>query len=336
MQGMTLTQHIRGAQLHHPGAKGELSSLLTQIGVAGKIISSKVNMAGLVDVLGSTGVINVQGEVVQKLDEVAEETVQDIVGRSGHVCALLSEERKAVLEVPEKYRGEYVVTYDPLDGSSNIDANVSIGTIFGIFHKKSADPYVTRADWMRPGREMVAAGYILYGSSTVFVYTAGDGVHCFTLDPGVGEYILSMENLRLDDRCKCLSINHCNGPYWDPWVHDFIGKVMARNDADKRRISGRHIGSLVADFHRNLMYGGIYLYPVDALQPRGKLRLFYEANPLAMIVEEAGGAATDGRTRILDLMPDELHHRTALVLGNKPEVELARQCMLAGDKKKNE
>jgi fructose-1,6-bisphosphatase I len=333
MQGMTLTQHIRAAQLTHPDAKGSLSSLLTQIGVAGKIISSKVNMAGLVDVLGSTGTVNVQGEVVQKLDEVAEETVQDIVGRSGQVCALLSEERKSVLEIPAPWRGEYIVAYDPLDGSSNIDANVSIGTIFGIFHKKSKDPEVTRQDWMRPGREMVAAGYILYGSSTVFVYTAGDGVHCFTLDPGVGEYILSMENLRLDGRCRVLSVNECNSPYWDPWVHDFIGQMLGRNDEEKRRISGRHIGSLVADFHRNLMYGGIYLYPTDSRQPKGKLRLFYEANPLAMIVEEAGGAASDGRTRILDLIPSELHHRTALVIGNKAEVDLAEACVAKHDGK---
>ncbi len=327
MQRLTLTQHIRQAQLRHPGAQGELSSLLTQIGVAGKVISSKVNSAGLIDVLGSTGVINVQGEVVQKLDEVAEETMQDIVGRSGHVCALLSEERKSIMEIGEAWRGEYIVSYDPLDGSSNIDANVSIGTIFGIYRKKSKDPEVTRADWMRPGHEQVAAGYILYGSSTVFVYAAGDGVHCFTLDPAVGEYILSQENIRLTGACKQLSINACNAPYWDPWVHDWIGEIMKRNDQDKRRVSGRHIGSLVADFHRNLVYGGVFAYPADRRSPRGKLRLLYEAAPLAMIVEEAGGAASSGHGRILDIVPDELHHRTSLVIGTKAEVELAEKCV---------
>lgn len=329
MQRLTLTQHIQQAQLRHPGAKGELSSLLTQIGVAGKVISSKVNMAGLIDVLGSTGVVNVQGEVVQKLDEVAEETMQDIVGRSGHVCALLSEERKSIMEISEKWRGPYIVSYDPLDGSSNIDANVSIGTIFGIYRKKSDDPEVTRGDWMRPGREQVAAGYILYGSSTVFVYTAGDGVHCFTLDPAVGEYILSQENIRLDHSCKQLSINTCNAPYWDPWVHDWIAEIMKRNDADKRRVSGRHIGSLVADFHRNLVYGGVFAYPSDRRSPRGKLRLLYEAAPLALIVEEAGGAASSGDQRILDIVPDDLHSRTSLVIGTKPEVELAERCVSA-------
>ncbi len=236
---------------------------------------------------------------MQKLDEMAEDVMQDIVGGSGLVCAMLSEERKDILEI--ETGGRYVIAYDPLDGSSNIDANVSIGTIFSIFRKLSPGTEVTRADTMQKGCEQVAAGYILYGSSTVFVYTAGEGVHGFTLDPSVGEYILSHPDIRLDGKCKCFSINQCNAPYWDAWVHDWIARVMERNDADKRRISGRHIGSLVADFHRNLIYGGVFAYPTDARSPKGKLRLMYEASPLAFIAEQAGGYASDGRISILFL-----------------------------------
>lgn len=327
MQSLTLTQHIRQAQLTHPEARGELSALLTQIGVAGKVISSKVNMAGLAGVLGSTGQLNVQGEVVQKLDEYAEGIIEDIVGTSGYVCALLSEERKDVIEIDESHRGQYVVAYDPLDGSSNIDANVSIGTIFAIYRKVSSGTEVTRSDTMQPGCNQVAAGYILYGSSTVFVYTAGDGVHGFTLDPSVGEYLLSHEDIRLDGPCKVLSVNQCNSPYWSPWVHEFIADIMSRNDEEKRRVSGRHIGSLVADFHRNLMYGGVFLYPTDRRSPKGKLRLMYEANPLSFIAQEAGGYGSDGKRAILEITPEELHHRTGLIIGNEAEVKLAESCV---------
>jgi fructose-1,6-bisphosphatase I len=276
--------------------------------------------------LGSTGEVNVQGEIVQKLDEFAEQTMENIVGRSGHVCALMSEERKSVIEIPVERRGEYIVAYDPLDGSSNIDANVTIGTIFGIYRRKSSGEEVTRGDTLRPGREQIAAGYILYGSGTVFVYTAGDGVHAFTLDPSVGEYLLSHENIRLSGPCKTLSVNHCNSPYWEAWVHDFVNRMLARNDREKRRVAGRHIGSLVADFHRNLIYGGIFLYPADRRSPRGKLRLMYECNPLAMIVEQAGGAASDGTRPVLDIPPEDLHHRCSLVIGNQAEVRLAEDC----------
>ncbi|MCO4772795.1 MAG: class 1 fructose-bisphosphatase [Deltaproteobacteria bacterium] len=325
----TLTQHIRDAQLQHPGASGELSSLLTQIGVAGKLISSKVNMAGLVKIRGSAGTTNIQGEVQHRLDQLAEQTIRDVVGRSGYVCALMSEEEEEVIEIDEAYRGRYVVAYDPLDGSSNIDYNVSIGTIFSIFRKVSPGDEVTKADLYRCGTEQVAAGYIIYGSSTVFVYTVGQGVHGFTLDPTVGEYILSHEDIRLPSACKVLSVNTCNGPYWSAWVHDFLGQLLARNDDQKRRLTDRHIGSLVADFHRNLLMGGIFLYPEDARSPKGKLRLMYEANPLAFIIEQAGGSATNGRDRILEIEPEWAHHRVPLVIGNSAEVELARRCVLA-------
>ena len=325
MHGLTLNQHIRRAQKLHPDAQGDLSALLTAIGVAGKVISSKVNMAGLVKILGTTGTINVQGEVVQKLDEYAEEIIQEIVGDCGQVCALMSEERKSVMEIPRERAGKYLIAYDPLDGSSNIDANVTIGTIFAIFKKQSPGFEVTRSDIMQPGRQQVAAGYILYGSSTILVYSAGDGVHGFTLDPQVGEYILSHEDIRLDGPCRALSINYCNAPYWPDWVHAYTKEMIARNDTDKRRVNGRHIGSLVADFHRNLMYGGVFLYPVDARSPRGKLRLMYEANPLAFIAREAGGQASTGYEDILDVIPDDLHHRTGLVIGNRAEVQMAEK-----------
>ena len=326
----TLTQHIRAAQLKAPGASGELSSLLTQIGVAGKLISSQVNKAGLVKILGSTSNTNVQGEVQHRLDLLAERTIRDVVGRSGHVCALMSEEEEEVIEIDEEWRGKYVVAYDPLDGSSNIDFNVSIGTIFSIYRKVSDGYEVTKRDLLRKGTEQVAAGYIIYGSSTMFVYSVGQGVHGFTLDPTVGEYLLSHEDIRLPRSCKVLSVNTCNGPYWDPWVHDFIDRMLARNDADKRRINDRHIGSLVADFHRNLLMGGVFLYPKDQRSPKGKLRLMYEANPLAWIIEQAGGAASDGHQRILEIEPAWAHHRVPLVIGNAAEVALAEECARAG------
>ncbi len=326
---VTLTQHIRAAQLKHPGASGELSSLLTQIGVAGKLISSKVNMAGLVKIRGSAGTTNVQGEVQHRLDRLAESTFQDVVGRSGYVCALLSEEEEEVIEIDEEFRGRYVVAYDPLDGSSNIDYNVSIGTIFSIFRKVSPGPEVTKSDLLRPGTEQIAAGYIIYGSSTVFVYSVGEGVHGFTLDPSVGEYILSHEDIQLPGACKVLSVNTCNGPYWAPWVHDFMDRMLARNDEEKRRVNDRHIGSLVADFHRNLLMGGVFLYPADTRSPKGKLRLMYEANPLAFIIEQAGGAASDGTRRILEIQPEWAHHRVPLVIGNATEVALAEECARA-------
>lgn len=282
-------------------------------------------MAGLVKILGSAGTTNVQGEVQHRLDQLAEHTIRDVVGRSGLVCALMSEEEEEVIEIDEAYRGKYIVAYDPLDGSSNIDYNVSIGTIFSIFRKISPGEEVTRSDLMRCGTEQVAAGYIIYGSSTVFVYTVGQGVHGFTLDPTVGEYILSHEDIKLPTTCKVLSVNTCNAPYWSPWVHRFVDGMLARNDNEKRRLTDRHIGSLVADFHRNLLMGGVFLYPEDSRAPQGKLRLMYEANPLAFIVEQAGGAASDGTRRILEIEPDWAHHRVPLVIGNAKEVALAEE-----------
>jgi fructose-1,6-bisphosphatase I len=318
--GVTLTQHVLGKQAGHPEARGQFTELITQIGVAGKIIAAQVRRAGIIEVWGAAGSINVQGETVQKLDRIANDTFVDVLRRSGTVAAMASEEEHEIIEVPAQGAGDYVVAFDPLDGSSNIDANVSIGTIFAIYKRTKKDEIVSR-DLLRPGREQVAAGYIIYGSSTALVYSDGNGVDCFTLDPSCGEYFLSRENIRIPDKTTLLSINECNEPYWPAGIKDYVQEVKARNDADKRRVSSRHIGSLVSDFHRNLIKGGIFLYPANAQTGRGKLRVLYECNPLAFLAEQAGGAASYGTGRILDLEPTGLHDRTSLFIGPKAEVE---------------
>jgi fructose-1,6-bisphosphatase I len=319
----TLTQHVLRRQSVHPEARGQLSQLLTQIGVAGKLITAQVRRAGLVELWGATSEENVQGETVQVLDRIAQDIFVDVLKRSGCVAAMASEEEHEVIEVPPAMAGDYVVMFDPLDGSSNIDANVSIGTIFAIYRRRSKDE-ILRTDTLRKGREMVAAGYVLYGSSTAMVYSDGTSVDCFTLDPSSGEYFLTRENMRIPDKTKVLSINECNEPYWPAWVKPYLDDVKKRNDAEKRRVSARHIGSLVADFHRNLIYGGVYLYPVDARTGKGKLRVLYECNPLAFIAEAAGGAAhADGMGPVLDLEPTGLHDRCGLIIGSKSEVEQA-------------
>lgn len=326
--GVTLTQHILRKQHEHPDARGQLSSLLTQIGVAAKLIGAQVRRAGLVEVWGTTGEVNVQGETVQKLDRIANDTIIEVLGRSGCVAAMASEEEHKIIEVPAAQAGDYVVTFDPLDGSSNIDVNVSIGTIFSIYKRKRPDE-VLESDILRPGREQVAAGYVIYGSSTALVYTDGLSVDAFTLDPSCGEFFLTRGNIKMPTKTKLLSINECNEPYWAPWVGKFLDEIKQRNDAEKRRISSRHIGSLVSDFHRNLIKGGVYLYPVNAHTGRGKLRVSYECNPLAFIAEVAGGAAICESGRILDISPKGLHDRTGLIIGPKADVEIARRLIEA-------
>lgn len=316
---ITLTQHILRRQHEHPGATGQMSSLLTQIGVAGKIIQAQVRRAGLIDIWGGTGDENVQGEMVQKLDRISQDALVDVLGQSGTVACMASEEENEVIEVAKDAAGEYVVVFDPLDGSSNVEANVSIGTIFGVFHRKDPNE-VLRTDTLQPGRNQVAAGYIMYGSSTVLVYTDGITVDCFTLDPGAGEYFLTRENVKMPSPIKMLSLNEANAPYWPKWVKPYIDSVIGRNDNDKRRVTSRHIGSLVADFHRNLISGGIFLYPTDTRTGKGKLRMLYECNPLAFIAEVAGGAATSGSQRILDIEPKSLHDRSSFIVGPKDEI----------------
>lgn len=324
--GVTLTQHVLGNQAHHPGARGRFSALLTQIGVAGKLISAQVRRAGLIEVWGGTGETNVQGEKVQKLDRIANDTFVEVLRRSGCVAAMASEEEDALIPVERELSGDYVVAFDPLDGSSNIDVSVSIGTIFAIYPRRHPDR-VDVDDILRPGREMVGAGYIVYGSATVLVYSAGRTVDCFTLDPSSGEFFLTRRAIRMPEKTKYLSINECNGPYWPDWVPPMLDTIRGRNDAEKRRVSSRHIGSLVADFHRNLLTGGLFMYPVDRRSGRGKLRLLYECNPLAWLAEIAGGGAAWGGGSILDRQPRGLHDRSGLVIGPAADVALARRLM---------
>ncbi|MBU0552179.1 class 1 fructose-bisphosphatase [Myxococcota bacterium] len=320
--GVTLTQHVLHRQALHPNARGQFSQLITQIGVAAKLISAQVRRAGLIEIWGATGDENVQGEEVQKLDRIANDTLKEVLIQSGCVSALASEEEDEFISVPSALLGDYVVAFDPLDGSSNIDSSVSIGTIFAIYHRRSIRESSVN-DVLRPGYEQVGAGYVMYGSSTVMVYTAGRTVDCFTLDPSCGEFFLTRSDLKYSEKTHVLSINECNIPYWPTWVKPFVKEIIDRNDEAHREITGRHIGSLVADFHRNLIKGGLYLYPEDRRTGRGKLRLLYECNPLAFIAEVAGGAASTGRGRILEVMPEDLHQRVGLIIGPKADVALA-------------
>ncbi len=320
---ITLGTHILQQQMRYPEATGELTDLLYDIILAAKIISREVNKAGLAEILGLTGKINVQGEEVQKLDEYANTTIKNIVQRSGNLCLMASEEEEDIIRIPDKYPlGKYVLAFDPLDGSSNIDVNVSIGTIFSIFKKVNIDGKPGNyEDILQPGYKQVAAGYVIYGSSTVFVYTSGQGVHGFTLDPSVGEFFLSHSDIKIPERGKYYSVNESNYHLWDDKIKNYVDKV--REGKCEYKYTSRYIGSLVADFHRNLLKGGIFLYPSNKKSPKGKLRLLYEANPLAFIVEQAGGMAiTDKGERILDIIPQELHQRVPLIIGSKDDVEL--------------
>lgn len=318
--GWTLDRHILERQRAIPNATGDFTGLFQQIALAGKIIGSRVNQAGLAGVLGLTGAVNVQGESVQKLDEFANGTIQRCVEAGGHVCVMASEEEENVVQIPANYpSGKYVLLFDPLDGSSNIDCNVSIGTIFSIHRRVTVGRQGSLADCLQRGSAQVAAGYIIYGSSTMLVYTTGDGVHGFTLDPGVGEFFLSHENLRIPARGKTYSINEGNQSRWEPGLRRWVEWLKTPSE-DGRPYGSRYVGTLVADFHRTLLQGGVFAYPADSKNPEGKLRLLYEASPLAFIAEAAGGAATSGTHRILDIAPQGLHDRIPLFIGSKDDV----------------
>lgn len=333
--GTTLREHVLHGMHAAPGATGEFTSLLNHISLAIRIINSRVRAAGLADLLGYTGETNVQGEAVQKLDAFSNEVLLNVLERSGHCGVIASEELdEAVLQ--QNY-GKYVALFDPLDGSSNIDTNVGIGTIFAILRR--AEPKLSLpslADALRPGREIAAAGYVLYGPSTVFVLSTGQGVHSFTLDPGIGEFFLSQPNIRCPDRGTCYSINEGNFSRWTPEIQNWARWIKANPDAKVPQLPGepfktpygsRYVGSLVADAHRTLMKGGIFAYPADAKSKEGKLRLLYEANPMAFLFEQAGGGATNGKERILDIMPTALHQRTPLVIGSKDDVGAYKQLV---------
>lgn len=320
---VTLSRFILEEEREHPGATGNLTSILYDIALAAKLIHREVSKAGLVDILGMTGQENVHGEEVRKLDEYAHEVMFNAMDHGGNLCVMASEESEELMHIPAPFPiGDYVLLYDPLDGSSNIDANISIGTIFSIHTRVSEEGPGTLEDCLQPGHRQVAAGYVMYGSSTVLVYTTGNGVHGFTLDPSIGEFLLSHRGIRIPDPAKRIySVNEGNFDRWTPAQQALVAEL--RGGANGDPFSARYVGSLVADFHRTLMYGGLFMYPADTMNPSGKLRLLYEASPLALICEQAGGQATNGNEKILSLRPEGLHQRTPLYMGNSEWVALA-------------
>lgn len=325
---ITISRHIMEQQRKFPDATGEFTGLLGDISLAAKMIARDVRKAGLVNILGLTGSENVHGERVTKLDEYANRVLYEIMGRSGRVCVMASEEAHNILTIPEGYpHGKYVFLFDPLDGSSNIDANATIGTIFSVQLRTSAAGTGTIEDCLQPGFKQICAGYIIYGSSTMFVYTTGQGVHGFTYDPSCGEFLLSHEDIKIPQRGKYYSVNEGNYHSWEDGMKKYVDWLKETDKATGRPYGLRYIGSLVADVHRTLLYGGIFLYPGALKKPEGKLRLLYEASPLAMVVEHAGGKATNGKQRILELQPNDLHQRTPLVIGSPEEVDMAHKFL---------
>jgi len=323
---ITIERYIIEGERQHPGATGNFSAVLRDLTLAFKVIWREVSKAGLVNILGLAGKENIHGDVVKKLDVFADEAIYKAMDHGGHLCVMASEENEDVLHIPDDYpKGKYVLLFDPLDGSSNIDANVTIGTIFSIYRRVSNSGKGTLADCTQPGYKQIAAGYVVYGSSTMLLYTTGDGVHGFTLDPSIGEFLLSHENIRVPKRGRIYSVNEGNYRYWDEGVKKYIKYLQEENKETGRPYSGRYIGSMVADIHRTLLYGGIFLYPGDSRYPHGKLRLMYEANPMSFIMEQAGGAATDGSRRILDVVPETLHQKTPLFIGSEEDVALCNE-----------
>ncbi|HXT10226.1 MAG TPA: class 1 fructose-bisphosphatase [Candidatus Angelobacter sp.] len=300
-----------------PHANAEFSWLLSGVTLATKIIASQIQRAGLVEIMGKTDRVNVQGEEVQKLDEFANATLVRCLGYRGNIGLLVSEEDEEPHVIQEAATGKYIVLFDPLDGSSNINANVSIGTIFSILERRPTGlGKDVKQNILQPGHRQVAAGYVVYGSSTVLAYTAGDGVHMFTLDPSIGAFVLAQENVRMPEAGRIYSVNEAYRNTFPEGIQRYLDWAKEAGD-----YSSRYIGSLVADFHRTLIRGGVFLYPGTTKSPKGKLRLLYEANPLAFVAEQAGGVANDGKQRILDIQPQAMHERTPLIIGSKDEVQ---------------
>ncbi len=328
----TLHEFIMDRQADFPYASGELSRLLSDIAIASKVVSKDVRRAGLTEnILGAEGSTNVQGEEQQKLDVIADRQFIRIFQAGGEVCGIASEENDDFMPFTSEFakKGKYVVLFDPLDGSSNIDVNVSIGTIFSIYRRKSpVGTEATLEDMLQPGDEQIAAGYVLYGSSTMLVYTTGNGVNGFTLDPSIGEFCLSHPDMKMPETGRIYAMNEGNINICEPGIKTYIETYCQQTlEGHKRPYSGRYIGSLVADFHRNLIKGGIYIYPDTTTDPEGKLRLLYECNPLAFIAEQAGGLATTGRKRVLSIQPDRLHQRIPFFVGSKQMVEQAMELL---------
>ncbi len=324
---ITVQQHILQEQKRCPGASGEFSWLLSGITLATKMIQAKVRRAGLTDILGSLGDVNVQGEVQQKLDVYANDVLLHCLSVRESIGVLASEENERPLTVHyESPNAKYAVVFDPLDGSSNIDVNVSVGTTFAILRRPVDVELNEVSKWvLQPGTQQVAAGYVVYGSSTILVYSVGNGVHGFTLDPSVGAYVLSHENIRMPERGKYYSVNEAYRDDFPTAYNTYLDKL--RTGQFGQAYASRYIGSMVSDFHRTLLKGGIFLYPPTKDNPTGKLRLLYEANPIAFIAEQAGGIATDGTQRILDKSPDSIHERTPLVVGSPSEMQDFQRVM---------
>ncbi len=328
---VTIERFILEQERLHPEATGELTQLLYDIALASKVISGYVRRAGLVDVLGAFGRTNVQGEEQQKLDVIANDTMKQSLAYTGRICVMASEEDPEPFPIPEQYNpGKYVLLHDPLDGSSNIDVNVSIGTIFSVHQRVTASGPGTLQDCLQKGRGQIAAGYVIHGSSTVLVYSVGRGVHMFTLDPTIGEFRLVNRDIKTPADGKYYSINESYYQRWSEGYRRVVQEFKGVENSEHRK-NARYIGSLVADFHRNLLSGGVFMYPADSKAPKGKLRLLYEASPLAFIAEQAGGAASDGETPILDIQPTELHQRTPLLIGSSQDVAFVQRTVAEVD-----
>jgi D-fructose 1,6-bisphosphatase (EC 3.1.3.11) len=329
---VTLGEFVIQKQHEYPGATGDLTQIFGAIKLAAKLVHREINKAGIADITGYAGQENVQGEQQQKLDVYANEKFKAALAARGLVCGLASEEEESFVEFnqPQNVGSKYVVLIDPVDGSSNIDVNVAVGTIFSIYRRVSPeDGPVQLEDFLQKGTEQVAAGYVIFGSSTMLVYTTGNGVNGFTFDPSIGVYYLSHENMRIPERGQIYSVNEGNYVHFPMGVKQYIKYCQERDEASSRPYASRYIGSLVADFHRNLLKGGIFFYPSYAGHPKGKLRLLYECNPIAFIMEQAGGIASDGHRRILELEPTELHQRTPLFVGSPNMVKKAEDFMRA-------
>jgi fructose-1,6-bisphosphatase I len=324
---VTIERFIIEQESLHPEATGQLSGILYDLALAAKMIANKVRSAGLADILGSAGTENVQGETQQKLDIIANEIIIKAMDHGGRLCAMASEESEEIIPIPEQFKqGKYVLLFDPLDGSSNIDVNVPVGTIFSVVKRVTRGPGCTLKDMLQQGSRQVAAGYVIYGSSTMLVYTTGQGAHGFTLDPSIGEFLLSHPDIKIPEHGRYLSVNDAYEQHWSEPVRALMRRYRGL-DGKRDAMNVRYVGSMVADFHRNLLGGGLFAYPPNKKNPEGKLRLLYECNPLSFICEQAGGAAIDGSGRMLDVNPTALHQRTAIYIGSKGDVEIAREML---------
>lgn len=332
---VTIERHIYEQQKLFPHATGAFTGLLYDIALSAKLIARETTRAGLVNILGETDGHNVYGERQQKLDQFAHDVIRKMNDHTGRLCAMASEEHEELIPIPEKYSsGKYVLLYDPLDGSSNIDVNVSIGTIFAIHRKISSEGCGTMEDVLQPASKLVAAGYVIYGSSTMMVYSTGQGVHGFTLDPSLGEFLLSHDNIRIPPKPKYYSVNQGYEKYWTTGVRAYVKWLQGMYGTGHEPLGHRYIGSMVSDFHRNLLRGGVFLYPGDMQNPKepyGKMRLMFEAQALAFLINQAGGYASDGVGSILDIQPTALHQRVPLFIGNRDLVEKAENFIREHD-----